>query len=107
MDGSGFIFLGETPCTEPHAGSSWSDGIDCPLILSMLSFGKYEVSDFDGSEAVDGVNVAEKGGYRPKPVCYPFPVNGWSTMDNGHQRHDRSLIFRAFVRLRFHNNKPC
>ena len=39
MNGSGFTILGETPCAEPHAGSSWSNGTGCPLTPGMLSFG--------------------------------------------------------------------
>jgi len=33
------LILREAPCAVLHAGSSWSNGIDCPLTLGMLSFG--------------------------------------------------------------------
>ena len=39
MDGSGFTILNETPCTDLHAGLSWSNGTGCPHTLGMLSFG--------------------------------------------------------------------
>jgi hypothetical protein len=38
MDKSGFAILSETLCANPYAGLSWSNGIDCPLTLGMLSF---------------------------------------------------------------------
>ena len=36
-----------------------------------------------GSEAVTGINVTEKCGYRPKPVSRQLPANGRATLKRG------------------------
>jgi hypothetical protein len=59
MDGSDFIILGETPCTDLHAESSWSNGIGCPLIHGMLSFGNMERVTSMGPDCVKTLEMRQ------------------------------------------------